>query len=120
MRGVIFILVLLAAAGAEGPREVPLLNVEIVDAHGVQTMLVGFHRISGQDYFQGYLGSGEIEVPYTRVSEIKILGPGHPGGRMRAAFTLQEARELADRAGLEVVVEPQPLFRWAMRWKRDR
>jgi len=95
MRGVIFVLVLLAAAGAEGPREVPLLNVEIVDAHGVQTRLVGFHRISGEDFFQGYLGSGEIEVPYTRVSEIKILGPGHPGGRMRADFTLRSGKEVA-------------------------
>jgi len=95
MRGVISILILLAAAGAEGPREVPLLNVEIVDTHGIETKLVGFHRISGEDFFQGYLGSGEIEVPYTRVSEIKILGPGHPGGRMRADFTLRSGKEVA-------------------------
>lgn len=95
MRGVILVLVLLAAAGADGPREVPLLNVEIVDAHGVQTALVGFHRISGENYFRGYLGSGEIEVPYARVSEIKVLGPGHPGGRMRADFTLRSGKEVA-------------------------
>ena len=60
MRGVILVLVLLAAAGADGPRKVPLLNVEILDAHGVQTTLVGFHRISGEDYFRGYLGSGDV------------------------------------------------------------
>jgi len=94
MRGVIFVLVLLAAAGADGPREVPLLNVEIVDAEGVQTRLVGFHRISGEDYFQGFLGSGEIEVPYTRVSEIRVQ-PGHPGGRMRADLTLRSGKEVA-------------------------
>lgn len=95
MRGVIFVLVLLAAAGADGPREVPLLNVEIVDAHGVETKLVGFHRVSGEDYFQGFLGSGEIEVPYSRVSEIRVLGPGNPGGRMRAHFTLRSGKEVA-------------------------
>jgi hypothetical protein len=95
MRGAIFVLLLLAAAGAEGPREVPLLNVELVDGHGVETRLVGFHRISGEDYFQGFLGSGEIEVPYARVSEIKVLGPGHPGGRMRANITLRSGKEVA-------------------------
>jgi len=94
MRGVIFVLVLLAAAGANESREVPLLNVEIVDAYGVQTALVGFHRISGEDRFQGYLGSGEIEVPYARVSEIKILGPAHPGDRMGAQFTLRSGKEV--------------------------
>jgi hypothetical protein len=95
MRGVILVLVLFAAAGADGPREVPLLNVEIVDSHGVQTTLVGFHRISGEDRFQGYLGSGEIEVPYARVSEIKISGPSHPGSRMQALFTLRSGKEVA-------------------------
>lgn len=37
---------------------------------------------------------------------------------VRAAYTLGEARALARRAGLEAVVEPQPLFRWALRWRR--
>lgn len=37
---------------------------------------------------------------------------------MRAAFTLREARGLAERAGLDAAVEPQPLFRWVLRWKR--
>lgn len=95
MRSVILILVLLAAAGAEGPKEVPLLNVEIVDRHGVETSLVGFHRISGDDRFQGYLGSGEIEVPYARVSEIRVLGPSNPGARMQARFTLRSGKEVA-------------------------
>jgi SAM-dependent methyltransferase len=37
---------------------------------------------------------------------------------LRAAFTLKEARGLAERVGLDAVVEPQPLFRWGLRWKR--
>ena len=37
---------------------------------------------------------------------------------VRAAYTLSEARTLARRAGLEAEVEPQPLFRWALRWRR--
>jgi hypothetical protein len=95
MRSVVFVLLLFAAAGAEGPREVPLLNVELVDSHGVASTLVGFHRISGEDRFQGYLGSGEIEVPYARVSEIKVLGPSQPGARMQAHFTLRSGKVVA-------------------------
>ncbi len=37
---------------------------------------------------------------------------------MRAAFTPEEARGLARAAGLTAVVEPQPGFRWALRWRR--
>lgn len=37
---------------------------------------------------------------------------------VRAAYTLEEAEILACRAGLEATVEPQPLFRWALRWRR--
>lgn len=37
---------------------------------------------------------------------------------MRAAYTLEEARGLARAAGLASVVEPQPGFRWALRWRR--
>ncbi len=37
---------------------------------------------------------------------------------MRAAYTPAEARELARGAGLDAVVEPQPGFRWALRWRR--
>ncbi len=40
---------------------------------------------------------------------------------MRAAYTLNEAVELARRAGLEdAVAEAQPTFRWALRWRRPR
>ncbi|MHC4550533.1 MAG: hypothetical protein ACYTEZ_17335 [Planctomycetota bacterium] len=95
MRGATLLLALLASAVAEGPREVPLLNVEIVDHDGVATRLVGFHRLSGEDDFQGYLGSGEIEVPYARLRELKVLGPSHPGGRMRAHLTLRSGKEIA-------------------------
>lgn len=37
---------------------------------------------------------------------------------MRAAYTPEEARGLARDAGLTSVVEPQPGFRWALRWRR--
>jgi SAM-dependent methyltransferase len=37
---------------------------------------------------------------------------------MRAAYTIPEARALAEQAGLSPVVEPQPGFRWALRWRR--
>lgn len=39
---------------------------------------------------------------------------------MRAAYTLEEADELARRAGLATRAEPQPFFRWALRWRRPR
>lgn len=38
---------------------------------------------------------------------------------VRAAYTVEEAETLARRAGLDVIIEPQPLFRWALRWRRD-
>ena len=37
---------------------------------------------------------------------------------MRAAFSLEEVRGLAERAGLASVVERQLWFRWALRWRR--
>ncbi len=37
---------------------------------------------------------------------------------VRAAYTTHEALELAQGAGLDPVVEPQPGFRWALRWRR--
>ncbi|UCF21289.1 MAG: methyltransferase domain-containing protein [Gemmatimonadota bacterium] len=39
---------------------------------------------------------------------------------MRAAFTMGEARRLAEAAGLQAEVEAQLWFRWAMRWRRPR
>lgn len=36
----------------------------------------------------------------------------------RAAFTIGEVRDLAADAGLQAVFEPQPWFRWALRWRR--
>lgn len=64
----------------------------------------------------GYLGSrllaGTVwrRHPYSR----------HDGpASVRAAFDLAEARQLAARAGLDAIVEPQPWFRWALRWKRS-
>jgi ubiquinone/menaquinone biosynthesis C-methylase UbiE len=37
---------------------------------------------------------------------------------MLAAYTLGEARKIAQRAGLRAEVEPQLWFRWALRWRR--
>lgn len=45
--------------------------------------------------------------------------PRHDGpASVRSAFTLKEVEILAHRAGLQATVEPQPLFRWALRWRR--
>lgn len=38
---------------------------------------------------------------------------------MRAAYTLREARALAERAGLKPSASAQPGFRWALRWERS-
>lgn len=38
---------------------------------------------------------------------------------VRASYTPAEARELAERAGLKAVVESQPFFRLALRWRRS-
>lgn len=38
---------------------------------------------------------------------------------MRAAYTMAEVRELAERAGLEPAIEPHLWFRWALRWRRS-
>lgn len=78
------------AFGSDEPfsPEVPLRNVEIVDREGVSTRLVGFHRVSGEDVFRGFLGAAEIQVPYERAVEFRV-GPGEPGGRMRAQITLR-------------------------------
>jgi ubiquinone/menaquinone biosynthesis C-methylase UbiE len=37
---------------------------------------------------------------------------------MRAAYTMEEIRALARCAGLDVTVEPQAPFRWALSWRR--
>jgi ubiquinone/menaquinone biosynthesis C-methylase UbiE len=37
---------------------------------------------------------------------------------MRAAYSMVEVQELAMRAGLSVIVEPQRWFRWALCWRR--
>lgn len=39
---------------------------------------------------------------------------------MKAAYTLREAATLASEAGLEAAIEPQPGFRWTLRWRRPR
>lgn len=89
------VLLLLGTALAEDPfHRVALLNVEIVDSAGVAVKLTGFHRISGEDKFRGFLGSGEIEVPYARVREWRVMGPAHPGGRPRCRLTLRSGQEV--------------------------
>jgi hypothetical protein len=85
------LLLVAAMAGAseesDSP-ELPLRNVEVVDRDGVSTRLVGFYRVSGEDIFRGFLGAGEIQVPYERMVEVRVR-PAEPGGRMRAQITLR-------------------------------
>lgn len=64
----------------------------------------------------GYLAARALAAtiwrrhPYTR----------HDGpASMRSAYSLAEASRLAERAGLNAKVDPQPLFRWLLRWRRD-
>lgn len=38
---------------------------------------------------------------------------------MRSAYSLAEAEGLAQRAGLDATIDPQPLFRWLLRWRRE-
>lgn len=64
----------------------------------------------------GYLAARALAAtlwrrhPYTR----------HDGpASMRSAYSLAEVRRLAERAGLDATVDPQPLFRWMLRWRRD-
>lgn len=75
-------------------RVYPLMNVDIVDSRGFKTKLIAFHRISGENVFQGYLGAANIEVPYSRVAELRVATPSVPGGRMRADFTLISGKEV--------------------------
>ena len=63
-----------------GTRIYPLMNVDVVDSRGAKTSLVAFHRISGENVFRGFLGAADIEVPYARVSELRIKTPAVPGG----------------------------------------
>jgi hypothetical protein len=67
----------------------------VVDRKGVETELAGFYRISGEDYFQGYLGAAEVRIPYARVRACKVSPPEQPGERMRAEFTLRSGKTVA-------------------------
>lgn len=78
-----------AAAAQEAVPQLPLRNVEIVDKEGATCHLAGFYRLSGEDKFRGYLGSGNIEVPYAKVREIRVQAPEHPAGRPRAQLILR-------------------------------
>jgi len=95
--GLPFVLsLLLAGEGrAENPvREIPLLNVELLDAKGVKHSLTGFHMLHGDFRFQGYLGSAEIDVSYHRIRGIDVSAPTQPGGRMRAILLLRSGRHV--------------------------
>ena len=54
----------------------------------------------------------------------RTLWRGHPYTRhdgpasVRAAYTLRDAKGLAERAGLDAAIEAHPGFRWTLRWKR--
>jgi len=86
-----FLIVAAAAAAQEvsDPPQTPLRNVEIVDREGITTRLAGFYRVSGEDLFRGFLGEGEIQVPYERARDFRISAPARPGGRMCAQITLR-------------------------------
>ena len=88
------LLVLASTTGADAPRLRALLNVSVVDAKGVTSELVAFHRLSGEDFFRGYLGAAEIEVDYERMREIRVKTPAQPGGRMRATLVLRTGKEV--------------------------
>ncbi|MHC4955850.1 MAG: hypothetical protein ACYTGZ_18540 [Planctomycetota bacterium] len=70
----------------------PLMNAEIVDSQGVRSTVVAFHRISGENRFNGFLGAAEVEIPYKLVSEIRVSAAAAPGGRMRARFVLESGK----------------------------
>lgn len=85
----------LAAARPAGDAEtVPLYNVGVEDARGARLELAGFHRVSGPDRFEGYVGSAAVEVPYSRLREVRVFPPAAPGGRMRARLTLLSGNEV--------------------------
>ena len=92
----ILLLTLFATAAFARPpaREVPLLNVEIVDARGVQTRLVGFHLLNGEFRFQGFLGAARVEVGYERIREIRIETPNPAGGRWRSTVLLRTGKQV--------------------------
>ena len=80
--------------GENPVREIPLLNVELIDAQGVRHALKGFRMLHGDFRFRGYLGSAEIEVSYDRIRGIDVSVPAQPGGRMRAALLLRSGRRV--------------------------
>jgi hypothetical protein len=85
----------LSDAGAEGEGEpVSLYNVSLEDAIGNRLDLVAFHRVSGPDRFQGYVGTASVEVPYGRLREVRVFPPAARGGRMRARLTLLSGNEV--------------------------
>jgi hypothetical protein len=86
-------LFLATPAPAETPvREIPLLNVELLDAKGVKRKLTGFHMLNGNFRFQGYLGSAEIEISYNTIRGIDVSPAEQPGGRMRADLLLRTGK----------------------------
>ncbi len=72
----------------------PLYNVEIVDAEGLRTRVVGFHRSTGENMFRGFVGAADVEVPYGRVRAVRVQAPKRPGGRPRALLMLRSGREI--------------------------
>jgi hypothetical protein len=85
----LLVLAAMAAGEEHDSSHAPLRNVEVTDCEGVTMQLAGCYRASGEDLFRGFLGSGEIQVPYDRIVEMRISPGSQPGGRMRAAITLR-------------------------------
>jgi len=102
----------------------PLMNVDVIDARGLRTSMVAFHRISGENKFVGFLGAADIEVPYSRVREIKIAPPSVPGGRMSAHFTLRSGKLIKatfeEREGEQLFAGYSTFGRVTLYWREIR
>ena len=107
-----------------GPRIYPLVNASIVDRYGKAYRLVGFHRISGENRFVGYLGQADIEVPYTKIKQAAIAGAEEPGGRMRADLRLHSGKLVKatfdQREGEQLFAGYAPFGRVTVYWRDIR
>ena len=99
----------------------PLMNAEIVDSRGIRTSVVAFHRISGENRFRGYLGAAEVDIPYERVSELRIATANVPGGRMRARFEFDSGKVINavfdEREGEQLFAAWAPFGRLTIFWR---
>jgi hypothetical protein len=115
---------MLVAAGAADDTDLPqtpLRNVEMLDREGVRARLAGFHRLSGEDFFQGFVGAADVRIPYERAVEIRVLGPEHAAARMRAQFVLRSGNVVEatfdEREGEQLFAGFAPFGRVTVRFR---